>query len=84
MVAKYEQRLNNHLWNYEKFLILLYFGKTIEKPSMSMVNLEEKKTFNGDGPVVAKPLKTIESNGAQEKKTLPSCRLGIRITIVKN
>ena len=32
-----------------------------------------KKTFNGDGPVAAKPLKTIEGNGAYEKNiTIPS------------
>ncbi len=42
------------------------FGKTIEKPLMSMVDL--KKIFNGDGPVMVKPLKTIDGNGALEKK----------------
>ena len=27
-----------------------------------------QKTFNGDGSTLAKPLKTIDADGAQEKK----------------
>ena len=48
----------NHRWpSY------LNLGKTIEKPSMSIC----KKTFNGYGQGLAKPLKTIVGNGALEK-----------------
>ena len=37
-----------------------------------MVTLVRKEN-NGDGPVAAKPLKTIEGNGAYEKNiTIPS------------
>ena len=42
-------------------LTIVKFGeKNIEKPLMSMVN--QRKTFNGDGSVVVKPLKTQEED----------------------
>ena len=56
------------------------FGKTIEKPLMSMVDL--KKTFNGDGPVMVKPLKNHRWQWCLGKKTLPSHR-SKKMTIVE-
>ena len=40
--------------------------KTIEKPSMSMVNLQKK--LNGDGQIVAKPLKNHRWQWCPERK----------------
>ena len=59
----------NHRWPSH-----LKFVKTIEKPSLLMVNF--RKTFNGDGPVAAKPLKNHWKQWCPGKKSLPSHRLG--------
>ena len=56
------------------------FGKTIEKPLISMVDLQ--KTFNGDGPGMVKPLKNHRWQWCLGKKTLPSHRYE-KITIVE-
>ena len=46
------------------------FEKTIEKPLISMVDLQ--KTFNGDGPGMVKPSKNHRWQWCLGKKTLPS------------
>ena len=65
----------NHRWPSH-----LYFGKTIEKPSKSMVNLGKNIQWwwSGGSKTIEKPLKAM----VPRIKTLPSHRLG-QITIVE-